>query len=188
MGTNSAFALGPKKTTENLDRSGWSQDLPDANWLVAISPALNTQALTLVPIWATALIQKTFTVYFTEFFLLCANDLDKQHTVYNTCSLHSLVSDCTESMSPIVLLLLTLICCLWTTRLFDDLMVCLLCHCLAKDNVSSWITCLLKLFGNNMWVTDKTVEGICGSLPREPPTSYQIRYRSNRVVTSIPSS
>jgi hypothetical protein len=31
LGTNSAFALGPRKTTENLDRVDRSQDLPDAN-------------------------------------------------------------------------------------------------------------------------------------------------------------
>jgi hypothetical protein len=31
LGTNSAFALGSRKTTENLDRVGWSQGLPDAN-------------------------------------------------------------------------------------------------------------------------------------------------------------
>jgi hypothetical protein len=31
LGTNSTFALGPRKTTENLDRVGRSQDLPDAN-------------------------------------------------------------------------------------------------------------------------------------------------------------
>jgi hypothetical protein len=31
LGTNSAFAVGPRKTTENLDRVGRSQDLPDAN-------------------------------------------------------------------------------------------------------------------------------------------------------------
>jgi hypothetical protein len=31
LGTNSAFPLGPRKTTENLDRVGRSQDLPDAN-------------------------------------------------------------------------------------------------------------------------------------------------------------
>jgi hypothetical protein len=29
--TNSAFALGPRKTKENLDRVDRSQDLPDAN-------------------------------------------------------------------------------------------------------------------------------------------------------------
>jgi hypothetical protein len=44
LGTNSAFALGPRKTMENLDRVGQLQDLPDANWLLASSPAL-----TLVP-------------------------------------------------------------------------------------------------------------------------------------------
>jgi hypothetical protein len=31
LGTNSAFALGSRKTTENLDRVGRWQDLPDAN-------------------------------------------------------------------------------------------------------------------------------------------------------------
>jgi hypothetical protein len=30
LGTNSAFALGQRKTTENLDRVGRSQDLPEA--------------------------------------------------------------------------------------------------------------------------------------------------------------
>jgi hypothetical protein len=30
LGTNSAFALGPRKTTENLDRVGRSQDLLNA--------------------------------------------------------------------------------------------------------------------------------------------------------------
>jgi hypothetical protein len=39
LGTNSAFALGPRKITENLDRVGWSQDLPNAYWLLASSPA-----------------------------------------------------------------------------------------------------------------------------------------------------
>jgi hypothetical protein len=48
--TNSAFALGSRKTTENLDRVGRSQELPDANWLVASSPELNTRTLTLFPI------------------------------------------------------------------------------------------------------------------------------------------
>jgi hypothetical protein len=49
LGINSAFALGPRKTTENLDRVGRSQDFPDANWLLASSPALNTRTLTSVP-------------------------------------------------------------------------------------------------------------------------------------------
>jgi hypothetical protein len=31
LGTSSAFALGPRKTTENLGRVGRSQDLPDAD-------------------------------------------------------------------------------------------------------------------------------------------------------------
>jgi hypothetical protein len=50
MSTNLAFVLGPRKTTENLDLVGRSQDLLDANWLIASSPALNTRVLTLVPI------------------------------------------------------------------------------------------------------------------------------------------
>jgi hypothetical protein len=41
LGTNSAFALGPRKTMGNLDRVGRS-DIPDANSLLASSPALNT--------------------------------------------------------------------------------------------------------------------------------------------------
>jgi hypothetical protein len=39
-------------TKENLDGVGLSQDLLDANWLLASSPALNMQALTLAPICA----------------------------------------------------------------------------------------------------------------------------------------
>jgi uncharacterized protein YbcC (UPF0753/DUF2309 family) len=31
LDTNSAFTLGPRKTTENLNLFGRSQDLPDAN-------------------------------------------------------------------------------------------------------------------------------------------------------------
>jgi hypothetical protein len=34
-------------TKENSDRVGRSQDLPDTNWLLASSPALNTRAITL---------------------------------------------------------------------------------------------------------------------------------------------
>jgi hypothetical protein len=42
LGTNSTFPLGLKKTTENFDRFGRSQDLPDANGLLASNLALNT--------------------------------------------------------------------------------------------------------------------------------------------------
>jgi hypothetical protein len=48
LSTNSAFAPGPRETTENLDQVGRSQDLPDA--VLASSLALNTRAPTLVPI------------------------------------------------------------------------------------------------------------------------------------------
>jgi hypothetical protein len=50
LGTNSAFALWPRKTKEKLNRVGLSQDLPDANWILASSPALKMRVLTLVPI------------------------------------------------------------------------------------------------------------------------------------------
>jgi hypothetical protein len=56
LGTNPAFALGPRKTTEKLDRVGWSQDLPDAKWLLASSPVLNMRALKLIPICAAAIL------------------------------------------------------------------------------------------------------------------------------------
>jgi hypothetical protein len=63
LGINSAFALGPSKTTQNLDQIGRSQELPDANYLLASSPALNTRALTLV------LIYVVFFFSFLSFFL-----------------------------------------------------------------------------------------------------------------------
>jgi hypothetical protein len=43
-------------------RKTWSQDLPDANWLLASSPALKTRTLTLVPIWLLLYLYK-FTYY-----------------------------------------------------------------------------------------------------------------------------
>jgi hypothetical protein len=63
LGTSSEFALGRRKTTENLNGFGQSQDLPNANSLLASSPVLSTRALTLVPICATAL-QVVFYKYF----------------------------------------------------------------------------------------------------------------------------
>jgi hypothetical protein len=58
FGINSASDLGSRKTTENLDRVGRSQDLPDANWLPASSPVLNTRTLTSVPIWMSLYLKK----------------------------------------------------------------------------------------------------------------------------------
>jgi hypothetical protein len=82
FGTNSAFALGPRKTTGNLDRIGRSQDLPDANWLLASSPALNTRALTLFPyLWSCFIIKYVYSLCYN---VLYSYNLDKQHTVYNT--------------------------------------------------------------------------------------------------------
>jgi hypothetical protein len=57
--SDSVFALGTMKATENLDRIGLSQDLPDANSILASSPALNTVALTLVPTCAVTLLKNT---------------------------------------------------------------------------------------------------------------------------------
>jgi hypothetical protein len=69
LGSNSAFALGPRKTTENLNQVGRSQDLPDANWLLASSPALNPRTLTLVPslCWFCSFLFSFF--FFYKFFL-----------------------------------------------------------------------------------------------------------------------
>jgi hypothetical protein len=73
LGTDSAFALGPRKTTENFDRVGRSQDLPDANRFIGSSPALNTRALTLVPICAffffLLFLWKHLQVVFTKIYL-----------------------------------------------------------------------------------------------------------------------
>jgi hypothetical protein len=79
--TNSAFAPGSRKTTENLDRVGRSQDLPDANWLLASSPALNTRTLTLVPICVFLLyLKKKFTFFYIFFsYLLILWMCSKQH-------------------------------------------------------------------------------------------------------------
>jgi hypothetical protein len=68
LGTNSAFALGPRKTTKNLDRVGRLQDLPDANWLVASSPALNTWAITLVPICPFDLLKNIYKLFYKYFY------------------------------------------------------------------------------------------------------------------------
>jgi hypothetical protein len=75
-------------TKENLDRVGLSQELPEANLLLASSPALNSRALTLVPICAVRFLFFSFLFFSTSCFLqllLCAYDLDKNQTVYNTC-------------------------------------------------------------------------------------------------------
>jgi hypothetical protein len=86
LGTSSAFALGSRKTTENLDRVGRSQDLPDTNWLLASSPALNTRTLKLVPICAVALLGEKFTYFFYIIFFFYMDTLDEQQTVvYNIC-------------------------------------------------------------------------------------------------------
>jgi hypothetical protein len=69
MATNLVFALGRKKTTENLDRVGRSQDLPDADWLLACSPPINTRALMLIPIWPLLYLKRIFTYLSLHIFL-----------------------------------------------------------------------------------------------------------------------
>jgi hypothetical protein len=70
-GTNSEFALGPRKTMENLDRVGRSQDLPGADWFLVSSPALNTRALILVFICAVYLIFSFFFSFSLKSFISC---------------------------------------------------------------------------------------------------------------------
>jgi hypothetical protein len=43
LGNNSALAPRPRKTTDNPDRAGLSQDLPDAKRLLVTSVALNAR-------------------------------------------------------------------------------------------------------------------------------------------------
>jgi hypothetical protein len=66
LGTNSAFGLGPRKTTENLHRIGRSHDLPDAKLLLASSPALNTRTLTSLHVCAVSLFDKIYLFVFTD--------------------------------------------------------------------------------------------------------------------------
>jgi hypothetical protein len=86
LGTNSAFALGSRKTTENLDRVGRSQDLPDANRLLVSSPALNTPTLTLVPICAVALFGNKVYIFIFTYLSFHVHTLYVHQTVmYTIC-------------------------------------------------------------------------------------------------------
>jgi hypothetical protein len=60
---------------ENLDQVGRSQDLPDANRLLARSPTLNLRGLTLVPICAVALLKNDYKLFLQTF--LYVYNLDK---------------------------------------------------------------------------------------------------------------
>jgi hypothetical protein len=66
LGTNSAFAPGTRQTTENLDRVGRSQDLPDTNYLLFSSQALNARTPTSLPICVVALFEKFAHLVFTN--------------------------------------------------------------------------------------------------------------------------
>jgi hypothetical protein len=61
LGTTSVFVLGLRKTTAILDRFGQSQDLPDANWLLASSPAFKWAAPNVSTCLYCGFILKTFT-------------------------------------------------------------------------------------------------------------------------------
>jgi hypothetical protein len=63
-----------------LDRVDRSQDLPDANWLLASSPALITRPLTLVSICAVALFEKVYIFVFTDVSFY-VHTLDEHQTV-----------------------------------------------------------------------------------------------------------
>jgi hypothetical protein len=54
----STFALGLRRTTGNRVQGGRSQDLPDADWLVAKNHSLNRTTLTLVHIWLLLYLKK----------------------------------------------------------------------------------------------------------------------------------
>jgi hypothetical protein len=71
LSTNSAFALGSRKATENPDGFGRPQDLPDANWLLANSPTLNGRTLTLVPIWLLLYLKKVYMFVLQMFLAMC---------------------------------------------------------------------------------------------------------------------
>jgi hypothetical protein len=87
--TNIAFALGPKKTTGELDRVIRSQDLPDTIWLLTSGPALNTRTLALVAIWL-LLYLKNIYIFYTDLSFSCEYYGWAQRGVYkmrekNTC-------------------------------------------------------------------------------------------------------
>jgi hypothetical protein len=69
LGTNSAFSLGSRKTTEKLDLVGRSQDRPDAD------RQQNTRTLSLFPVFVLLLSLRKNLVFFCT--------LDEQETVVN---------------------------------------------------------------------------------------------------------
>jgi hypothetical protein len=82
--TNSAFPGGkPSKTTENFDRFGRLQDLPDANWLLVSSIKYANPNVS--PYLAVALFEKSLHVCFTDL-SFHVHTLDEHQTVvYNIC-------------------------------------------------------------------------------------------------------
>jgi hypothetical protein len=79
--TNSAFVLGSRKTTENLDRVGRTQDLPDANWLLATRPAVNMRNLTIIPIWLLLYLKKEVFIFVFTDLPFYVRTLDEQQPV-----------------------------------------------------------------------------------------------------------
>jgi hypothetical protein len=66
---NLEFGYQLSVCSDGVDGVGRSQDLPDANLLLAMSPALNTQAPTLVPVCAFAFFSFPFFFLFISLFL-----------------------------------------------------------------------------------------------------------------------
>jgi hypothetical protein len=80
LGTNTAFALGSRQTTENLDRVGRSQDLPDANRLLANSPAFKYANPNVSPYLCFALFEKSL----HNFFLKSSGKITRIHSLDTT--------------------------------------------------------------------------------------------------------
>jgi hypothetical protein len=97
LGTTSTFVLGPRKTTENLDRVGRSQDLPDASWLLASNPALNTST------WALTLVSTcVFFLSFLFFENIYKLFLQKLYLLVARFTIHRVIvqTDCIENIAP----------------------------------------------------------------------------------------
>jgi hypothetical protein len=79
------------RTEENhgkLDRIDRSQDLPDTKWLLASSPALNTETLKLVPIWLLLYLKKKGYIFIFAGISFYVHNLYEYQTVaYTTCNI-----------------------------------------------------------------------------------------------------
>jgi hypothetical protein len=67
---NSAFTLGSRKTTENLDRVCRSQDLPNAERLLTSSPAFKYSNPNFSPYLAVALFEKNVCIFLSIYIFI----------------------------------------------------------------------------------------------------------------------